>query len=198
MGGPAKGPATSAAGTPSNRRLEPGRVGLVLFISMEIMFFAGLISSFLVFRLGQWPPPDQPRLPVEMTALNTLVLLISALTFHLALKALKASSLPQFRKYLAWTAILGFTFLAVQGTEWIRLVRFGLTVHGSIFGGFFYCLIGTHGVHVAGGLVALLWVLNQAFQGAYSANQTLGVELCRMYWSFVVGLWPILFVLVYL
>jgi heme/copper-type cytochrome/quinol oxidase subunit 3 len=165
---------------------------------MEIMFFAGLISSFLVFRLGQWPPPDQPRLPVEWTAFNTLVLLASGLTFHLALKALKASSLSRFRQYLAWTAVLGFIFLAIQGTEWVRLVHFGLTVHASIFGGFFYCLIGTHGVHVAGGLIALLWVMNKAFQGTYSATQTLGVELCRMYWSFVVGLWPILFVLVYL
>jgi cytochrome c oxidase subunit 3 len=82
--------------------------------------------------------------------------------------------------------------------EWVKLLHFGLTLHASIFGGFFYCLVGTHAVHVAGGMVALLFVVLRAWQDMYSAQKSLGVELCRMYWFFVVGLWPILFVLVYL
>lgn len=188
------------SGPAADHRMEPARLGLALFIIAEIMFFAGLISSFVVFRFSpvQWPPPDQPRLPLEVTAVNTIILLASGFTFFLALKSLKASRQESFKKLLAVTAFLGFVFLAVQGVEWIKLLHFGLTAHESIFGGFFYCLVGTHAVHVTGGLFALLWVLSRAWNGAYTAQKSLGVELCRMYWFFVVGLWPVLFALVYL
>ncbi len=190
----------SPSGASSDRRMEPARLGLALFIIAEIMFFAGLISAFVVFRFSpvQWPPPDQPRLPIEVTAVNTLILLLSGLTFHLAFKALKTGKSGSFKNLLAVTAALGFVFLAVQGMEWVKLLRFGLTAHESIFGGFFYCLVGTHAVHVTGGLLALLWVFNKAWKGSYNSQKTLGVDLCRMYWFFVVGLWPILFALVYL
>ena len=200
MARPANGPVVGVAGAGAPRRLEPARVGLMLFIAMEIMFFAGLISSFAVFRFSPvaWPPADQPRMPIPMTGLNTLVLLVSGLTFYLALPALKNSDLRQFKKLLTWTAVLGAVFLGIQGVEWVKLLHFGLTAHGSIFGGFFYCLIGTHAVHVLGGLTALVYVLVRAFQGKYDAQQRLGVELCRLYWFFVVALWPILFGLVYL
>ena len=190
----------SPSGASSDRRMEPARLGLALFIIAEIMFFAGLISAFVVFRFSpvQWPPPDQPRLPIEVTAVNTFILLLSGLTFHLAFKALKTGKSGSFKNLLAVTAALGFVFLAVKGMEWVKLLRFGLTAHESIFGGFFYCLVGTHAVHVTGGLLALLWVFNKAWKGSYNSQKTLGVDLCRMYWFFVVGLWPILFALVYL
>ena len=198
MGGP--GPAAPVARAPFTRRLEPARVGLMLFISMEIMFFAGLISSFAVFRFSpvQWPPAGQPRLPIPITGLNTLVLLVSGLTFFLALPALKSANISLFKKLLTWTTLLGAVFLIVQGMEWVKLLHFGLTAHESIFGGFFYCLVGTHAVHVLGGLVALVWVWSRAYRGKYDAQNSLGVELCRIYWFFVVALWPILFALVYL
>jgi len=200
MAGSVSGPALTTAGKVPSPRLEPARVGLVLFIAAEIMFFAGLISSFVVFRFSPvpWPPAGQPRLPIEVTSVNTAILLLSGIIFFTALRALKDGNDRLFKILLSVTAGLGFIFLAIQGFEWIHLVRFGLTLHASLFGGFFYCLIGTHGVHVAGGLLALLWVLNRAWKGAYNARNRLGLDLCLMYWLFVVTLWPILFVLVYL
>ena len=181
-------------------RIPPAKLGLILFIVAEIMFFSGLISSFVVFRFNpiQWPPPGQPRLPLEVTSVNTFILLLSGFTMHRAFQALKASQENLFKSLLTVTAALGSIFLLIQGFEWFRLLHFGLTLHASIFGGFFYCLVGTHALHVTGGLVALLWVLNRAWKGAYDSKQVLGVELCRMYWFFVVGLWPLLFLLVYL
>jgi cytochrome c oxidase subunit III len=191
-GNPAK------AGAPEGR-VNPAKLGLVLFITAELMFFAGLISSFLVFRLSpiQWPPPGQPRLPVEVTSVNTAILLLSGVTFFLALKPLRQGRIPLFLKLLTATAVGGCLFLAIQGFEWVRLLHYGLTVRGSIFGGFFYCLVGVHALHVLGGLLALLWVVSQAYKGVYNPTHTLGVELCRTYWFLVVGLWPVLFGLVY-
>jgi len=198
--GLALSPGVVPTGTLPPGRMEPAKLGILLFIIAEIMFFSGLISSFVVFRFSpiQWPPPDQPRLPIEVTAVNTGILLISGLTFFFAFGALKASKYPLFKNLLTLTAVLGLTFLGVQGFEWVRLLHFGLTLHSSIFGGFFYCLVGVHAVHATGGLTALLWVLSKAWKGSYSSQKSLGVEICELYWFFVVGLWPILFALVYL
>ena len=181
-------------------RLEPAKLGLLLFIAMEIMFFAGLISAFIMFRFSPipWPPAGQPRLPVNVTALNTLVLLFSGFSFYSALKALKAEKYMAFLRGLEMTTWLGVIFLFVQGTEWIRLLHFGLTLSSGIYGGFFYALVGLHALHVAGGLLALIWVRRRAYQAAYVGGKILGAELCQIYWFFVVGLWPVLFVLVYL
>lgn len=192
--------AAPARKTPSSPPQPPAaKVGIALFIAAECMFFAGLISAYLVFRISVtvWPPPDQPRLPVEMTALNTFFLLLSAFTFHRALRSLRDSARGPFMGLLTATAALGALFLGIQGYEWIQLVRYGLTAHANIFGGFFYALVGMHGLHVAGGLTALLYVWSRARKGAYSAKDTLGVEVCRTYWFFVAGLWPILFGLIY-
>src|SRR5262249_51928850 len=99
---------------------------------------------------------------------------------------------------LARTAALGATFLAVQGAEWVRLVRFGLTVSAGAYGATFYTLIGTHGVHVLAALAWLALVMLAAIRGRYTAREHVGVAVCAMYWHFVVALWPILYVLVYL
>jgi cytochrome c oxidase subunit III len=182
-----------------DRKIEPAMLGLLLFIVLEIMFFAGLISAFMVFRLSpvEWPPAGQPRLPIEVTAINTVVLLLSGFTFYKALKVLREGKKGLYLSLLTLTTLLGILFLATQGYEWVRLVKFGLSVHSSIYGGFFYALVGLHGFHVFGGVLALFWVLVRSLMGAYSAKEHLGVDLCRTYWFFVVGLWPVLFTLIY-
>jgi heme/copper-type cytochrome/quinol oxidase subunit 3 len=191
--------AVPSPSTPKGGRLQPAKLGILLFIVIEIMFFAGLISAFLVFRVGaeQWPPAGQPRLPLEMTAVNTFLLLLSGLTMHLSYKSLLSAKTGRFFALLVTTAVLGAVFLSVQGVEWVRLVKFGMTATANIFGGFFYALVGMHGLHVAGGLGALLFVLGRAWNKAYSAKEALGVDVCRTYWYFVVGLWPLLFTLIY-
>lgn len=185
---------------PQSGRIQPGKLGIFLFIAVEGMFFAGLISAFLVFRVSatQWPPEGQPRLPIPMTLLNTGLLLLSGVLFQIAFQALKRSKRNIFMNLLVATGLLGALFLSIQGVEWVKLVKFGLTANANIFGGFFYALIGMHGLHVAGGLMALIWVIVRAKSGVYDPKNNMGVDICRIYWLFVVGLWPILFALVYL
>jgi len=78
------------------------------------------------------------------------------------------------------------------------LVQFGLTMSSGIYGATFYTLIGCHGLHVLGAAIWLMVVLMQARQGRFTAHSHTGVQICGMYWTFVVGLWPILYGLVYL
>ncbi|MSP41570.1 MAG: heme-copper oxidase subunit III [Deltaproteobacteria bacterium] len=175
-------------------------LAVLMFLGAEAMFFAGLIGAYLVFRIGApfWPPPFQPRLPVILTGMNTLILLSSAWTMNRALRAGQQNQQAALIRYLGVTALLGSLFLAVQGFEWLELIRFGLTVSSSVYGGLFYTLIGFHGAHVLGALVWLGVVFIWARQGRYSKANHIGLQTCRMYWNFVVALWPILYGLVYL
>jgi heme/copper-type cytochrome/quinol oxidase subunit 3 len=175
-------------------------LGTVMLLGAEAMFFAGLIGAFLVFRIGStiWPPPFQPRLPTGVTGINTLILLASAVTMRSALQANRHGAQVRLMRMLSWTAVLGATFLIVQGYEWVRLLHFGLTVSSSVYGGLFYTLIGFHGAHVFGALIWLAVVWLKAQQGRYTKKDEAGLLTCSMYWIFVVALWPILYGLVYL
>lgn len=175
-------------------------LGLLMFLGTEVMFFAGLISAFIILRAGSvtWPPPDQPRIPIEVTGINTLFLIFSGYTMYRAVKAIRQGNSQTLIKWLSSTAVLGAIFLTIQGSEWIRLVNYGLTFASSIYGGTFYTLIGCHGLHVLMAMIFLLFVLKKAVSSYYSLHEHTGVVLCGMYWYFVVGIWPILYILVYL
>jgi heme/copper-type cytochrome/quinol oxidase subunit 3 len=176
------------------------RLALLMLIAAETMFFSGLIGAFIVFRVASqaWPPPFQPRLPIGVTAVNTVILLLSGVAAHLALRAARAGKSALLVKRLLITVALGTVFLAVQGYEWLRLIRYGLKLSSGVYGATFYTLIGCHGAHVLGAALWLLIVLAQARKGRFSGQHYAGVELCAMYWTFVVALWPILYGLVYL
>jgi cytochrome c oxidase subunit 3 len=195
----------TGGGDDGDRDREPRRAGLdnarlatMFFIAAEVMFFAGLISSYFVLRTGaaQWPPPLQPRLPVLVTGLNTLVLLASSLAMVRALR--DRDDRPRVVRGLAVTGALGVVFLAVQGYEWIQLVGYGLTMTSGAYGVTFYTLIGVHGLHVLGALVWLGIVFTGVRQGRFVEAPAAGLRACGMYWHFVVALWPVLYVAVYL
>jgi heme/copper-type cytochrome/quinol oxidase subunit 3 len=176
------------------------RLALLMLIAAETMFFSGLIGAFIVFRVASqaWPPPFQPRLPVGVTAVNTVILLLSGVAAHFALRAARAGKSALLQRWLSITVALGAIFLAVQGYEWLRLIRYGLKLSSGVYGATFYTLIGCHGAHVLGGALWLLIVLAQARKGRFTEHDYAGVQLCGMYWTFVVALWPILYGLVYL
>lgn len=180
--------------------LDNAVLATMFVIGGEVMFFAGLVFSFWIVRLAApvWPPPLQPRLPIGVTALNTVVLLSSSLAVVAALRARARGERRGFVRGLALAAGLGAAFLAVQGYEWLRLIGFGLTVSSGAYGATFYTLIGAHALHV---LAALIWLgvtLGLARRGRFAGPRAAPVTACAMYWHFVVALWPILYVSVYL
>jgi cytochrome c oxidase subunit III len=197
-----RGAATDfGSGDRSERPLiSNGMLAVLMVIASEMMLFSGLIGSFLIFRLQSafWPPPALPRLPIGVTWVNTLILMSSAVTMFLAVRMVHQNRQRMMRRYLTATLILGATFLAVQGSEWVRLVAHGLTLASGSYGATFYLLIGCHGAHVTAGMIWLAYVVFAAMSGRYNARNAGGVELCAVYWYFVCAIWPVLFVLVYL
>ena len=172
---------------------------MLMFIAAEVMIFGGLISVYYILRASAdlWPPPGQPYLPVAVTAVNTLFLLTSAVSMQRAQKSFRTAE-ERTTVWLAVTAGLGCIFLFIQGSEWVQLVDHGLTLVSSVYGGIFYAVIGFHGLHVLGAVLALLFVQLKHSAGRYTQTNHTGLMLCGVYWYFVVAIWPILYLLVYL
>ena len=191
-------------GPPGNRRRPPavenGVLGMAIFLGTEVMVFAGLISAFLILRAssGTWPPPGQPRLPIGITGVNTLLLLYSAYTMRRAAAASRMHGNVETVRWLGATVALGTIFLLVQGSEWMRLLAFGLHASSSLYGATFYTLIGCHALHVLIAVIALLIVLFGIWRSAPTRRSATRLQVCQLYWFFVVAIWPVLYVLVYL
>lgn len=182
------------------RPLVPSSVvGMLIFVMAEAMFFAALFSAYTIVSAGadNWPPLGQPRLPVASTAFNTLALLLSGWTMFRANRhfAARPPRLKSTRRFLLATILLGGFFVLFQGFEWVRLLRYGLTMVSSSYGSFFYLLIGTHALHAIAALTVLLMVFSKLRQGRMSKGQFWGAQV---FWYFVVLVWPVLYVLVYL
>jgi len=184
-----------------NRPLSNAKLGVLILLGAETMLFAGLIGTFLVFRMGNelWPPLSHAniQLPRLVTGINTVLLILSGYTIFLAQRAIKNDRVKQLRAYLFFTGALGLIFLIIQGSEWIQLIGKGLTLQSGVYGGIFYVLIGCHAVHVLGAVIWLAIVIGKAMAGRFSAVSHTGVETCTIYWIYVVALWPVLYFLVY-
>jgi heme/copper-type cytochrome/quinol oxidase subunit 3 len=183
----------------SRRAIVPDAVmGMLFFVACEVMFFAALISAMFVVRGSavEWPPIDQPRLPVLTTAGNTLVLLASGVMLWLATRAMKRSEPAAVSaKFLRWSMWLGTVFVTVQGMEWMRLINYGLTMKSSQFGSFFYLIIGMHALHAVIALALLAYVYHTFVNGTLRLPRFWAAQI---FWYFVVGLWPFLYAFVYL
>ncbi len=187
-----------AAPAPGREPLVPSAVmGVLIFIGAEIMMFAGFISAFAIVKagsMGVWPPPGQPRLPVEETAFNTAALLMSGGFALLAARAF-AREPSSARTPLLLSIGLGAFFVVFQGYEWLGLLAEGLTLTSSTHGSFFYLIVGAHALHAVAGLAVLAFAGFALTQGRLAGERFAAV---RVFWYFVVALWPVLYVQVYL
>ncbi len=175
-------------------------IAVLILIGAEVMFFAGLIMAFMILRAGSfaWPPVGQPRLPIAITGMNTLVLLASGWALHRALESARQRRSEMISRWLGAAMLLGLTFLAIQSVEWIRLLAFGLRASRSLYGATFYTAIGAHAVHAAGGLIALALVFYNSATRGFDAKTHNWLEACAFFWYFVVAVWPVLYVFLYL
>ena len=173
-----------------------GVLGMTLFVITEIMFFSGMISAFSIVRASAlvWPPPDQPRLPIEATALNSLALFASGLLLYLAQRRFSEDRAAA-RTPLIASIVLGTVFVLFQGWEWATMLAQGLTLTSSTLGSFFYLIVGTHALHAIAALVLLVRVWRRHAAGWLQPSQ---LATAAVFWYFVVGAWPVVYWRVYL
>lgn len=181
---------------PRTQPLVPsGVMGMLIFVFTEAMLFAGFLSAFTIVRSSAlvWPPPGQPRLPLAETAVNTAALLASGVCLYLARRRF-ATSRRRARTPLALAMLLGAFFVVFQGAEWVAMIRQGLTLTSSNLGSFFYVIVGVHALHAVAALILLAWAFFRLSRGWLASSQLATAEV---FWYFVVGVWPVLYTVVY-
>lgn len=172
-------------------------LGTLIFLFTEAMLFAGLISAHTITKASSavgWPPPGQPRLPVEETLVNSAALVLSGIAVFVAQRRFRRDRSAALVPLTAAMA-LGAFFVGFQGVEWIRLIGEGLTLTSSTHGSFFYLIVGIHGLHALAALTAMGFAVLKLRRSVLPPS-TLGAA--ALFWYFVVGVWPVLYVQVYL
>lgn len=174
--------------------ISTGKLGMWVFLVSEIMFFTGLIGSYIVLRLGStgWPTPGD-TLNTGLLAVNTLVLITSSLTMALSLHAAQQGRQAAVRRFLFATALLGLTFLGIKGYDYVHMWDRGFTIASSLFGSCYYLLTGFHALHVFSGVIVLAYLLAAASRPVLSQTTAGRVEYSGLYWHFIDIVWVILF-----
>ena len=172
---------------------------LLLFGMVSIfMIFAGLSSGFVVSRSRpDWLEGFQ--LPSAFT-ISTIVIILSSITFHLAVKAIKKNNRSLATNLLLITLLLGISFIFLQFKGFSQVVENGYFFTGSessITTSFLYIMVIVHVAHLFGGVISLLIVIYNHFKQKYNPAQTLGIELSAMYWHFMDLIWVLLFLFFY-
>ena len=187
--------------TPTWQGIPTTKFAMWLFLASEVMFFAGLIGAYVALRSGAlgWPVISE-KLNVALVALNTFILICSSVTMVRAFAAIEDGNQRGLRAMLIATAVLGFIFLSIQGVEWSELIREngGQWVEVDLFSSVFFTLTGFHGLHVLGGVLALVVTISKAVRGHFTSADHTGVELMGLYWHFVDIVWIFLFTIIYL
>src|SRR5208282_458231 len=174
------------------RRGVPGRVyftGIWLALAAILMFFMALVSAYIVRKGtgGDWRPVTLPRI----LWLNTAVLLLSSLALEASHRAWEREDAKAFRAWWAAATALGLLFLAGQWMAWRELAAKGVYLATNPSSSFFYLLTAAHGLHLAGGLVALGYVMTRGWV-RLRASGGVAAEVAGIYWHFKDGLWVFL------
>ena len=150
-----------------------------------------------------WPDPSDV-LNVNVTAINTFILIVSSFWMAKGVEAAKKGDQDKLWKYIGLTILFGLTFISVQVFEYIELFEHGevaLLATGSdypYFSSAFFIQTGFHGAHVLIGLILLIFLFLRARQGGYTKENHEYVEFVGLYWHFVDLVWVALFTIVYL
>lgn len=189
-------PASHAEGGISNVIL-----GMLLFITSEVMFFAGLFAAYFNVRANApvWPPIEfHDKLHIlPLVGPATVLLIISSLTCQIGVWAIRRNDRRGLTRAIAVTVILGATFLVMQALDYGALYSDGVRLDAGPFGTTYYTLTGFHGAHVLGGVLMLSVVLYRSMSGQFSERHHDMVEATSMYWHFVDVVWLILFSTLY-
>jgi cytochrome c oxidase subunit 3 len=211
---PRTGPAP-AVGRPNSTQ-----IGTLVWLSSELMFFAGLFAMY--FTLHAMAPDTfiqgEGHFTHDFAIANTVILVLSSVTCQIGVMAAEGS-LPwakgEFRKgrtgsifniaswgVVEWytlTFLMGAVFVSGQAFEYTELAEAGVALNGTPFGSVFYLATGFHGLHVIGGLIAFLFVLARAFSAKeFTQHEKVSAICISYYWHFVDVVWIGLFFVVYL
>ncbi len=180
--------------------VENKKLAMWAFLASDCMFFGTLISTHLIYRKIYPSVEDVTDIfDLELTGFSTFILLMSSFLMALSVSAAHKRNIKKVRQFLAGTIFFGLIFLGCQVYEFHHFVHDkNLTLSSSVFGSTFFTLTGTHGVHVALGVLWLTSWLIYTYTGKYKEEHALDIEVAGLYWHFVDIVWIVIFTAVYL
>lgn len=208
------------AATHAARGLGNPVLGMLLFITSEVMFFAGLFAAYFSMRAGHtevingvqthvWPPTADVgilnpwRLTTDSGALNvivpaTLILVASSFVCQYGVRAIRRGDQGAFIRSMTLTLAMGVAFLLLQAYDYTVLMGEGLSLGSGPFGTTYFTLTGFHGLHVLGGALMLSVVVYRGRAKRFNSRRHDMVEAVSLYWHFVDVVWVVLFSVLYL
>lgn len=185
-----------SSAAPPRAGLQGSLLGMILFVSSEVMFFGGLFATWFALREAHHPwPPHGTELDPVLPALLTVVLVASSVVIHRAVEALQAGDPGRAAGLVLGGMALGIAFLGGQAYEYSTL---GFSLSDGAFGTIFYALTGFHGLHVLIGVVILAVAGVQLRRGKAHPARRGDLEAAALYWHFVDAVWLGVFVTIYL
>jgi len=179
--------------------LDSRKLAIWTFIGSECLFFASLISVYLVYKgkslVGPYP---SEIFEIPLVTAGTAVLLFSSLFIVLALYGAQRGNRKMLLGWLGATIACGLFFVGMQVYEFTHFVHKGLTLQRNLFGASFFTLTGFHGTHVTIGVIWLITMFILALRGQLTPERSLKLEMAALYWHFVDVVWIIIFPVVYL
>ncbi|HEX5542325.1 MAG TPA: heme-copper oxidase subunit III [Micromonospora sp.] len=174
-------------------------VGTIVWLSSELMFFAGLFAMYFSIRAAApelWEEHTKTlNLPYATTF--TTILVLSSVTCQLGVFAAERGDVYGLRRWFAVTFVMGLTFMLGQVNEYRMLVSEGLTISHDGYWSVFYLTTGFHGLHVTGGLIAFIIFLIRTTMGRFTPAQATSAIVVSYYWHFVDVVWIALFAMIY-
>jgi cytochrome c oxidase subunit III len=175
-------------------------VGTIVWLSSELMFFAGLFAIYFTARAQN--PPDLPwpphiHLDVPYALVVTIVLVASSFTCQFGVFAAERGDVYGLRRWYLLTLLMGTFFVLGQANEYRTLVEEGMTLSSDAYGTVFYLATGFHGLHVTGGLVAFVYLLIRTKLTKFTPQQATAAIVVSYYWHFVDVVWIGLFTVIY-
>lgn len=178
------------------------KLGIILFILSEILFFSSFFWAFFHRRLAPsieigliWPPKGVNVFnPLNIPLLNTIILLRSGVTITWAHNSLINKNFRQVRQRIILTIILGIYFSILQAYEYLESP---FCISDSIYGATFFVATGFHGLHVIIGTVFILISIIRILRLHFSKEHHVGFEASAWYWHFVDVVWLFLYVSIY-
>ncbi len=191
--------------------LDSRKLAIWAFIGSECLFFASLISTYLVYKgkslVGPFPheawtsPTGQefePILQIPLVTTGTALLLFSSFFVVMALAGAQRGDRRALLGWLGATIFCGVFFVGMQVYEFYHFAHEGLGYTTNLFGSTFYTLTGFHGTHVTIGLIWLLTIWILGLRGKLPPDKSLNLEIAALYWHFVDVVWIVIFPVVYL
>ena len=175
-------------------------VGTIIWLSSELMFFAGLFAMYFTARARAphgWPPaPTELNLPYA--TVFTVILVASSFTCQFGVFAAEQGNVYGLRRWFSITFLMGLIFVLGQANEYRNLVAEGTTISSSTYGSVFFMTTGFHALHVIGGLLAFVFLLIRSTMGRFTPAQATSAIVVSYYWHFVDVVWVGLFATIYL